>query len=79
MYRDQCVQTPEGLYVKDLRVIANRDLKDVVIVDNAVHSFAFQLDNGIPIIPFYDDRRDEELLHLSYYVNCLIPHNDVRE
>ena len=41
LYREHCVQTAEGLYVKDLRVLANRDLKDVVIVDNAVHSFAF--------------------------------------
>lgn len=26
MYRQHCVQTPEGYYVKDLRVIKNRDL-----------------------------------------------------
>jgi CTD small phosphatase-like protein 2 len=30
-------------------------------VDNAVYSFGYQLDNGIPIIPFYEDKRDEEL------------------
>ena len=41
--------------MKDLRIIANRSLKDMVIVDNAVYSFAFQLDNGIPIVPFYSD------------------------
>ena len=52
MYRDSCIQTEEGIYVKDLRIIANWSLKDIVIVDNAVYSFAFQLDNGIPIIPF---------------------------
>jgi TFIIF-interacting CTD phosphatase-like protein len=28
------------------------DLKDIVIVDNAVYSFINQLENGIPIIPF---------------------------
>lgn len=46
-------------------------MKDMVIVDNAVYSFGFQLDSGIPILPFYDDKNDEELKHLSYYLKCL--------
>lgn len=50
------MQTEEGVYIKDLRIIKNRNLKDVVIIDNAVYSFGFQLDNGIPILPFYDDK-----------------------
>ena len=40
-------------------------MEDIVIVDNAVYSFGFQLENGIPIIPFYEDKEDEELLHLT--------------
>ena len=64
--------------MKDLRVIGNRDLKDLVIVDNSVYSFAFQIDNGIPIIPFYKDPADEEMLHLIYYLNCLANVEDVR-
>ena len=40
LYRDQCVQI-EGMYVKDLRVIANWDLKNTVLVDNASYSFAY--------------------------------------
>jgi CTD small phosphatase-like protein 2 len=65
------MQTPEGVYVKDLRILKNRSLKDVVIIDNAVYSFGFQLDNGIPILPFYDDKNDSELEHLVYYLQCL--------
>lgn len=61
LYRDHCIRTEEGIYIKDLRIITNRDLRDLIIVDNAVYSFGYQLDNGIPIIPFYDDKRDEEL------------------
>ena len=38
-----------GVFVKDLRIL-DRNLKDVVIVDNAVHSFGNQLDNGIPVV-----------------------------
>lgn len=51
----------------------------MVIVDNAVYSFGFQLDNGIPIIPFYNNRDDEELLHLINYINTLAFFNDLRE
>ena len=59
--------------MKDLRVIGNRDLKDMVIVDNSVYSFAFQIDNGIPIIPFYKDPNDEdvELASRDYVINLI--------
>jgi CTD small phosphatase-like protein 2 len=40
LYRDDCVETEFG-YLKDLRIIANRDLRDMVLVDNSVLSFAF--------------------------------------
>ena len=40
------------MYVKDLRVI-DRPASDLVLVDNAAYSYAFQMDNGIPIIPYY--------------------------
>ena len=62
-----------------MRIFNNRDLKDLVIIDNSVYSFAFQIDNGIPIIPFYSDKEDEEMLHLIYYLNCLQSVDDVRE
>ena len=79
MYRDQWVETPQGIFIKDLRMIANRSLKDVLIVDNASYSFGYQLDNGIPIIPFYNDRNDKELLHLIQYLKWVIDSEDVRE
>ena len=79
LYRESCVLTDDGVYVKDLRIIANRSLKDLVIVDNAVYSFGFQLENGIPIIPYYSDPDDEELMHLIYFINCLASFDDVRE
>lgn len=53
LYRHHCYLTPENYYVKDLRIIANRPLKDMVLIDNSVYSFAYQLSNGVPIVPFY--------------------------
>lgn len=49
-----------------------------MLVDNSVYSFAYQLDNGIPILSYYDDPNDEELLHLMFYVKCLVDCDDVR-
>lgn len=44
-----------------MRVFANRNLKDIIIVDNACYSFGYQLDNGVPIVPFYYNKADTEL------------------
>jgi len=73
------METEEGVYIKDLRIIKNKSLKDLVIIDNAVYSFGYQLENGIPILPFYKDKNDEELLHLIYYLRCLTQFDDIRE
>lgn len=71
--------TDEGYYVKDLRIFKNWPLSDIVIVDNSAYSFAFNIDNGIPIIPYYDDKQDEEMLHLMQYLISLAQGNDIRE
>ena len=77
--RKHCMQTKNGFFIKDLRIIKNRDLKDMVIVDNLLHSFGLQIDNGIPILEFIDNKRDEELKHLEGYLNRLFEAEDVRE
>jgi TFIIF-interacting CTD phosphatase-like protein len=41
-YRESCVKIEvdgSSIYVKDLRMFEDFDLKDIVIVDNAVYSF----------------------------------------
>jgi hypothetical protein len=50
----------------------------MVLVDNSVLSFSLQVNNGVPILPYFSDRADEELLHLLYYLECLVPLHDVR-
>jgi len=79
LFRESCVTTEEGLYVKDLRIFANRNLKDMVIVDNAMYSFGYQFENGIPIIPFYYHKNDKELKTLVPYLKSLYHVRDVRE
>ena len=67
--------------VKDLRIIQNRSLKDMLIIDNSCLSFAFNINNGVPILPFFDNEEDEELKHLTYYLNRLLDQSvvDVRD
>ena len=40
LYRDSCVPV-EGINIKDLRIIHNRRLQDMVLVDNAAYSFGY--------------------------------------
>ena len=61
LHRKNCMETHNGFYIKDLRIIKNRELKDIVIVDNLIHSFGLQLDNGIPILEYLKGKDDVEL------------------
>jgi CTD small phosphatase-like protein 2 len=79
LYRESCVQSSNGVFIKDLRVIANRELANMVLVDNASYSFAFQMDNGIPIVPFYDSKQDIEFGPLSRYLLQLSREPDLRD
>ena len=69
LYRQHCAQTSDGIYIKDLSIIKSHCLKDILLIDNSVCSFGLQLSNGIPIVPFYYDQDDQELVHLASY--CL--------
>ena len=51
----------------------------MLLVDNAAYSYFYQLENGIPIIPYYDDKDDQELLHLIHYVKDLVEINKQQE
>ena len=72
------MQTKNGFFIKDLRIIKNRDLKDMVIVDNLLHSFGLQIDNGIPILEFIDNQHDQELLMYQKFLLLLSEQDDVR-
>jgi Dullard-like phosphatase family protein len=80
LYRESCVYLEPGIYIKDLRILANRDLKDVVLIDNNIYSFANQLDNGILVSSFYQTEEESILTGLIGYLNSVIlPSHDVRE
>lgn len=55
-----------------------RDLKDCIIIDNSPLSFAFQPENGMPILSWYDDRTDTKLIELIPVLQLLSEVPDVR-
>lgn len=76
--RDHCLQTKKGHLIKDLSIIKNRNLKDIVIVDNLVQSFALQINNGIPIKRWKNKTKDKELKYLLPFLIKLSYEPDVR-
>ena len=77
LFRNNCIQASNGMYIKDLRIL-NRELSRVLIVDNSILSFAMQIDNGVPIVPFYNDKNDSILLKLKDYILSLKDQEDFR-
>lgn len=54
-------------------------MSDIIIVDNASYSFGYQIDNGLPILPYYDNKSDIELKHLLNYLKSIHHVRDIRE
>ena len=77
LFREHC--TMIGVtFIKDLNKLG-RDLKDVIIVDNSPLSYSFNKENGIPILTWFSDKNDKELMNLIPILEFLSGVNDVRE
>jgi CTD small phosphatase-like protein 2 len=62
--RDTCVHIYKTIFFKDLRVIGNRSLKNMILLDNSVYCMGSLLNNGVPIISFTGNSDDLELMHI---------------
>ena len=76
LYREHCTFL-NGIYIKDLKRL-NRNLKDLIIVDNSPLAYAFHSENGLPIKTWYDDPNDIELIKISKLLEFLSKVKDVR-
>lgn len=63
--------------MKDLSRLG-RDLKDVIIIDNSPSAYMFQQENAIPIISWYQNKSDKELIKLIPILTNLAKVDDVR-
>ena len=82
LYREHCnkfIINEKIYFTKNLNIFKNIcPLKDIVMVDCSVIGFGFFLENGIPIIPYYDSKEDVELKLLSFYLLSISSNNDLR-
>lgn len=53
-------------------------MKDIVIVDNTIASFALQIDNGIYVPSFYGEKKDRELDTITSFLESIAFVEDVR-
>ena len=83
LYRNNCsLVDVDGakFYVKDLDIFDEHyNLKDIVIIDNSVLSFIYHLENGIPIVPYYNEDKDGSLYVVGLYLSHIHKENDLRE
>ena len=78
LYRHDCIQL-ESFFIKDLDIILDREREHMCIVDNSILSFAFDLDNGIPINSFIGNEPDDrELLFLYSFLEESASAPDIR-
>ena len=74
-YRNNCLLN-NGMYIKDLRIIG-KPLKDLIIIDNNPISYINNINNGLPILSWYGDAQDIELLKLIPLLKYLANVEDV--
>ncbi|XP_019945130.2 uncharacterized protein [Paralichthys olivaceus] len=75
LFRESCV-FHKGNYVKDLSRLG-RDLNKVIIIDNSPASYVFHPDNAVPVVSWFDDMSDTELLDLLPFFERLSTMDDV--
>ena len=51
----------------------------MILIDHSVYSFAFQIENGICLLPWKGDPNDCELMHLTKYLIKMSHQTDVRK
>ena len=77
LFREHCTFLNSS-FVKDLKKLG-RDLKDIIIVDNSPMAYLLNSDNGLPILTWFDDKDDRELIKIIPVLDFLSSVPDVRE
>jgi len=77
LHREHCIPVGKDCFVKDLRIIEDRLMEEMLIVDNSILSFAFQLANGVCVDSYFGEEDDKELGYLNTYLSDLYTKEDI--
>lgn len=75
LYREHCTRQGQT-YVKDLSRLG-RKLGHTLIIDNSPYSYALHLNYAVPILSWFDDPHDTELLDMMPFLENLTKLDDV--
>jgi len=70
-----------SLYIKDLDILTGSGevtLDDILLIDNNIYSFAFNLENGIPVHSYMGDKTDRCLLQVIKYLDYIKDFTNLR-
>ena len=76
--KEHCVKVGR-YYIKDLRVIANREMQNMMILDHSIVSFSAQVNNGVRVSPFKGNNSDAALFPIINFLKQLALAPDVRK
>ena len=76
LYREHCTFY-NGLFVKDMARLG-RPMSDIIILDNSPTAYAFQPENGMPILSWYEEKDDTKLFELIPVLKLMAEIEDVR-
>ena len=68
LYREDCIDICDYFKIKDLRILGNRQIDNLFLIDNNLINMYSQLNNGYLIPSFYNDEFDNEL---TTYLTCM--------
>lgn len=77
LFREHCTFYQGMYYVKDLAEL-NRNMNEILIIDNSSTAYLFQPDNALPISSWYEDLNDCELYNYVPFLIELSKVHDVR-
>lgn len=67
------------MYIKDLSIITNCHISQIVIVDDNPISYVLNKDNAFNVCPFLGSNEDRELMELGEKLEIVASFNDVRD
>ena len=68
-----------GYYIKDLRILKDRDQSKIVFLDTSIISLCNQMDNAIIIPPYFYEKNDTSIYKVINMLKSIAWNDDIRK